>query len=813
MKNFKRVLRSSVCFLVIFTMMMTSMVFAINVNNFEVVDFDGEVPYPIPQGERVKVNIMFDGSGNVQTNQDNHITVPNKFTLDANGNISSSLETNTQEFTERNEDLIFEFTLEVDSAVVPDNYYINLRNIDNFSSGEKLINTNLDLIIPFTVIGREDDIATLDIATIAENKTYDGNTDADVTLQYDVGDDDVTVNYTAAYFASSEAGIGIDVTVEGLSLTGEDADKYELESTTLTTTATIFKADADINVEGKTVTYDGEAHGATGSATGVNGENLSDLLDFGESFTNVPGGTTEWSFEGTSNYNEDFGSVFIDIQQASAIINVPDVTVRYDGDSHGVTGSAKGVNNEELTDLMNFGQTFTNVPGGIANWIFDGNDNYEPANGEANVTITEADLIITAISENKIYDGEAFDSFDVTYDGFVEEEDESVLSGELVWEIKDADGESVDEIVNAGTYTIIPSGLNSNNYDIDFVSAEITIQKADANISVNGKTVTYNGDAHGATGTATGVSGEDLSELLDLGETFTNVPGGTAEWSFAGNQNYNEDSDSVEIIIEKAQANIDVDDVTVEYDGKAHRLEGSVIGVKGEDLSEYMDFGQEFTNVPGGTATWTFEGNTNYLSDTGEAQVAITPRYITITADDLSKIYGAEDPELTYSYDEDLLVEGDEFEGGLEREVGEKVGTYVINQGNLSLGDNYDLNFVEGTFSISYGIQGLFPPGSDDEIICFKTGRAIPLKWAYIDANGDVVDSSDFLLQVHFRSVDSEDASEEITTPGNSSLSYNENTGTWQVNWHTKGMDSGVYELIIFDEETGQYDVFYINLK
>ncbi len=1451
MKNFKRVLRSSVCFLVIFTMMMSSMVFAINVNNFEVVDFNGEVPYPIPQGQSVVVRIMFDGSGNVQENEDTHITIPTKFTVDANG-ITPSVDTETKHFVARNENLYFNIKLEVNSTAEPGNYSINLRNFDSFSSGNGLINNNLDLIIPFAVIAHEPDITTLDVTATAQNKTYNGNTDASITLQYNVGEDDVTVNYTNAYFETNNAGDNLLVTVEGLYLIGEDMDKYELASTTIATTADINKADAVINVEGKTVLYDGEVYGATGTAFGVNGEDLSGSLDLGNSFTEVPGGTAAWSFVGEQNYNDAAGSVEIEIGKADADISVPNVTVLYNGSPHGLTGTATGVNDVDLSNLLDLGDKFIEAGEETINWTFDGNTNHSAASGEATLTITEADLLVTAKSDSKVYDGEAFDNFDVAYDGFIDGEDASDLSGQLEWIIQDSDGETLDEAINAGTYTIIPSGLSSNNYDIEFVSTEITIQKANAEISVVGKTVTYDGNSHGATGTATGINDEDLSEGLDLGDTFSDAPGGDADWSFTGHTNYNDASGSVEIIIEKAVATITVPNIEVEYDGTSHGLDGTAIGVNDEDFSDLMDFGERFTDVPGGTATWTFPGSTNYLPDSGEATITIkkadlmvtavddtkvydgdafdnfgvtfdgfkgeddvsvlegdiqweildadgetveeavnagtytiipsglssnnynisyesaeititkadavitvegihvtydgnahgatgtatgvkgeslsglldlgddfinvpggaaywnfagnenynedsgsvaivinkadavinvpdvevdytgnphsatgtavgvngedliefmdfgesftnapggttdwsfegsqnyndasgtvaiqinrvhaditvsdisfgydgtphglegsakgvqgedlshlldfgdkfinvpggstiwtfagdtnylpdsdearvtiteadlivaaqsdskvydgtafesfdvtitgfkgednatdltgdleweirdangdiveaainagtytiipsglesinynidfqsaeisinprpitikaldaqkmygetdleleyeikegdlaegdaltgslsrelgqsvgtyeirmgslaindvpennnydltfmpgefeitprpitiaakdaskvygendpeltyeitegsladgdgfygnvirkdgsnvgtydinrgtlainnvydnnnydltfvdgeftitarsitvtaddkskvygeddpalnysydanllvdgdeftgsltreegedvntyvieqgtltlsnnydltfvdgeftiTARSITVTADDITKIYGADDPKLTYYWDEDRLIDGDTFEGALEREPGEEVGTYVINQGDLSLGDNYDLNFVDGTFSITYGIQGLFPPGSDDEIICFKTGRAIPLKWAYVDANGDVVDSSDFLLQVQFRPVDSDDDAEDITTPGNSSLSYNENTGTWQVNWHTKGMDSGVYELIIFDEETGQMDTFYIELK
>ncbi|HMQ31358.1 MAG TPA: PxKF domain-containing protein, partial [Chloroflexaceae bacterium] len=87
-------------------------------------------------------------------------------------------------------------------------------------------------------------------------------------------------------------------------------------------------------------------------------------------------------------------------------------------------------------------------------------------------------------------------------------------------------------------------------------TASISIAKADATVAVVGYTGVYDGDPHGATGSATGIKGEDLSGLLDLGASFTNVPGGTASWSFAGNANYNPASGTASIVITPASQTI-----------------------------------------------------------------------------------------------------------------------------------------------------------------------------------------------------------------------------------------------------------------
>ena len=104
--------------------------------------------------------------------------------------------------------------------------------------------------------------------------------------------------------------------------------------------------------------------------------------------------------------------------------------------------------------------------------------------------------------------------------------------------------------------TITCSGGSATNYTFDTTAtAVLTISRADAVCSIAGVTVTWDGDAHGASGSCVGVHSETLSGL-DLGDSFTDVPGGTADWALA-NPNYNGESGSVAISISQAAQAID----------------------------------------------------------------------------------------------------------------------------------------------------------------------------------------------------------------------------------------------------------------
>ena len=79
----------------------------------------------------------------------------------------------------------------------------------------------------------------------------------------------------------------------------------------------------------------------------------------------------------------------------------------------------------------------------------------------------------------------------------------------------------------------------------------------------------------------------------------------------------------------------------------------------------------------------------------------ITKRPITVTANNLSKIYGNANPTYTYTIGGSGLASGDSLSGALTRASGENVGTYSITQGTLAASSNYTLTFNSGTFTIT----------------------------------------------------------------------------------------------------------------
>jgi hypothetical protein len=90
--------------------------------------------------------------------------------------------------------------------------------------------------------------------------------------------------------------------------------------------------------------------------------------------------------------------------------------------------------------------------------------------------------------------------------------------------------------------------------------------------------------------------------------------------------------------------------------------------------------------------------NYNITFTNGVLTVNAAP--LTIVADTLSKIYGNNDPALTYLLTSGTLFNGDALSGNLTRVAGTNVGTYAINQGTLGH-SNYNITFTPGSLAIT----------------------------------------------------------------------------------------------------------------
>ena len=153
-------------------------------------------------------------------------------------------------------------------------------------------------------------------------------------------------------------------------------------------------------------------------------------------------------------------------------------------------------------------------------------------------------------------------------------------------------------------------------------------------------------------------------------------------------------------------------DVTEVYDGEAHAAGiARATDRNGNALKiEYSVNGTDWTEDPSEiTATNVSDSATvnvrvssegNYAGYvTGTEKLTITPKPVTVTANDLNKTYKETDPELTATVTgtlgEDILTYD------LSRVVGEDVGKYPITASGEGLQGNYSVTYYPGTLTIT----------------------------------------------------------------------------------------------------------------
>ena len=148
------------------------------------------------------------------------------------------------------------------------------------------------------------------------------------------------------------------------------------------------------------------------------------------------------------------------------------------------------------------------------------------------------------------------------------------------------------------------------------------------------------------------------------------------------------------------------------YDGNEHKWIPTVTDKADKKLKAGTDYTVEystsdFTNV--GTIKVTITGKGNYTG-TVTRTYKITPKSVTVTAEDKTKVFGETDPKLTATVAGTL---GDDtVKYTLSREDGEAVGKYEITGKGDKLQGNYSVTYVAGTLTIT---SQSIDPGTDPE--------------------------------------------------------------------------------------------------
>ncbi|MFN6962583.1 MAG: YDG domain-containing protein [Pyrinomonadaceae bacterium] len=433
-------------------------------------------------------------------------------------------------------------------------------------------------------------------------------------------------------------------------VSGTGLSNFEITSTN--GSFTINKADATIVVNGYSGTYDGTSHGASGTATGVEGESLAGL-DLGSSFTNVPGGTASWTFtDETGNYNNASGTAGIVINQAPLTITASSHTVTYGDVAPTVTptydGFVTGEGPANLTSLPVCSTTYTqgSAAGGSYTTSCSGaagvvTGNYAISYVNGTVTVNKATPTISVTGGTFTYDGmpHAASGFAYGLGGVGDVLTPAVTisyagSGSTVYP------SSPTAPTGAGTYVATASYAGSTNYSANSDTAALTIEKAGSTVTVSAANAQFDGSAHGATAswasTSTDGQGGGLTvSYVGINSTSygptntppTNAGDYRASASFDGDANHTGSSNHADYSITKAPSVVAITcPASVTYNGSPQSpctAEATGVAMSPIDLTSAITYGD---NTNAGTAsadvTWSGDANHNGNSDSETFNIA-----------------------------------------------------------------------------------------------------------------------------------------------------------------------------------------------
>ena len=287
--------------------------------------------------------------------------------------------------------------------------------------------------------------------------------------------------------------------------------------------------------------------------------------------------------------------------------------------------------------------------------------------------------------------------------------------------------ETLPSITNVGTLDVKAKAENKNYKDVT-VDYTLKVTRKAVTVTADNKSKVFGEKDPELTATVTGTIGKDTVEYTlsrkageDVG-TYTITPSGKAEQT-----NYKVTyatgtltitSQSIDPGTDPEKPNPDYTGAKVNspsdkvYDGNEHKWIPTVTDKADKKLKAGTDYTVEYSTKnfkDVGTIDVTITGIGNYIG-TVTRTYKITPKSVTVTADNKTKVFGEKDPELTATVAGTLG--NDTVDYKLSRKTGEAVGKYEITVKGDKLQGNYSVTYVAGKLTIT---SQSIDPGTDPE--------------------------------------------------------------------------------------------------
>ena len=553
----------------------------------------------------------------------------------------------------------------------------------------------------------------LTVSAAGVEKVYDATAVATVTLSSAdiVPGDEVTLAYTGAAFADKHAGAGKPVSVEGISIAGADAGKYALQNVSAETSATI-----------------------TPAALSVAGALAADKV-----------------YDGATGATVDFS--------AAALVGV-------------LAGDEVTLDSPAYSAAFATKDAGLDKPVAVSGLALSGADagNYALAQPELSAAITPAGLTVDgALAADKVYDGTTDATVDftaATLAGVVAGEDVSLDAAAAIAAFATRDVGADKPVSVAG---LALAGADAGNYTL--AQPELSAAITPAELSVDGALAAdkvYDGTTDAAVdfGAATLVgvlTGEDvrLDAAAASAAFATKDVGADKPVSVAGLALAGADAGNYTLAQPELAATVTARDLAVTasgldkvYDGTttagvtldSDALAGDHVTIDvasatfaTKDVGADRPVAVDGISIDGADA-----GNYDLQNMTAETSAAITPKGLTITAVDQTKLFGTTFIFTGTEFTATGLVPGDTVATVSLASNGAPAsavaGTYPIVAGGATgtgLG-NYAPAYVDGTMTVAggYRIGPFAKPLRSSDARRFHRGSTIRMAFKIKDPSG-----------------------------------------------------------------------------
>ena len=337
--------------------------------------------------------------------------------------------------------------------------------------------------------------------------------------------------------------------------------------------------------------------------------------------------------------------------------------------------------------------------------------NFNTVISSVSITVNKANLTATAASTTRIY-GASNPTFVINYSGFVNSETAGVIDTAPI-----ATCSAINNDTAGGVFPIIPGGGVDNNYSLTYVNGSLTITKAPLTAKADNKsrsyglpnptnTISYTGFVNGDTeaGITQPAASTTATVLSNVGSVPITLSGGSAT-------NYNLTLQSGTLTINASALIATASNVSKVYGQVNPALTIVYSGfLNGDNVSSITPptattpattasgVGVYSISLSGGSAL-------NYGIILQSGNLTITKAPLTVTANNKTRVYGAANPALTFSYSgfvnsDNASVVTPSPVANTSAISSSPVGVYSITASGGSA-VNYSFNYVSGVLTIT----------------------------------------------------------------------------------------------------------------